>query len=65
MIYKRVLSDVLFDVVNEGFGCDNKIINEAQLKKLKLMVKKTIFKILSNDESDTGDGLHYEKDSEI
>ena len=51
MIHKRVLSDVLLDIINYRFGCKNKIINETQFKKLKLMPdERTIFKILNNDE---------------
>ena len=53
MIHKRVLSDALLDIINNGFGCNNKIINESQFKKLKLRKdERNIFKILSNDDHD-------------
>jgi hypothetical protein len=32
LIHNRVLSDVLLDIINSGFGYNNKIINESQLK---------------------------------
>ena len=40
MIHKRVLSDVLLDIVNHGFWCNNKIINKSQFKKIKLKLMK-------------------------
>ena len=66
IIHKRVLSDVLLDIINNGFGCNNKIINETQFKKLKLRPdERTIFKILNNGWTDIVDGLESEKESEI
>ena len=65
LIHKRVLSDVLLDIINNGFGCNNKIINESQFKKLKLRPdERTIFKILNNDEKEIDDGLDSEKENE-
>ena len=66
MIHKRVLSDVLLDIINNRFWSNNKIINETQFKKLKLKPdERTIFKILSNDEEEIDDGLESEKDSKV
>ena len=65
LIHKRVLSDVLLDIINNGFGCNNKIINESQFKKLKLRPdERTIFKILNNDEQEIDDSLDSEKENE-
>ena len=36
LIHKTVLSGVLLDIINNGFGYNNKIINYSQYKKLKL-----------------------------
>lgn len=71
MIHKRVLSDVLLDIINNGFGFNNNIINESQFKKLKLKPDEgTIFKIIYNDNNDNNnnddinDSLESEKEEE-
>ena len=65
IIHKRVLSDVLLDIINNGFWYNNKIINESQFKNLKLKPDETsIFKILNNEEQDNVDNLEPEKEDE-
>ena len=64
--HKRLLSDVLLDIINNGFGCNNKTINESQFKNLKLKPdERIIFKIINNDEQDIDDNFESEKENEI
>ena len=54
--HKRVLSDVLLDIINSGYGINKKIINETQFKKLKLKPdENSIFKILQVYDTNTDD----------
>ena len=53
IINKKVLSDILMNIINMGFGVNNKIITEDQFKKLKLKPhESSIFKILDNDNNE-------------
>ena len=53
-------------MINNGFGCNNKTINESQFKNLKLKPdESTIFKIINNDEQDIDDNFESEKENEI
>ncbi len=48
-----------------GLSSTIKLAAKHSLKKLKLRPnERTIFKILSNDDSDIGNSLYFEKDSE-
>ena len=52
IIHKRVLSDILLEIINSGFGQNLKIIRLDQYKKLKnKQNENTIFKILNFDEN--------------
>ena len=65
MIHKRVLSDILLDIINCRFWYNNKIINESQFKKLKLKPDEgTRFRISSNDNNDINNCLDSEKVNE-
>ena len=56
IIHKRVLSDVLLDIINSGYGINNNIINETQFKKLKLKPdENSIFKILQENNTNADD----------
>lgn len=51
MIHKRLLSEILYNIINYGFAFNNKIINKPQFKKLKLKPdERPTFKIISNDD---------------
>ena len=65
LIYKRILSDVLLDIINSGFWYNNTIINESKFKNVKL--KPDEGNILSNDNNDNNDiknCLDSEKENE-
>ena len=65
LIHKRVLSDILLDIINSRFWYNNKIINESQFKKLKLKPDEgTRFRISSNDNNDINNCLDSEKVNE-
>ena len=56
IIHKRVLSDVLLDIINSGYGISKNIINETQFKKPKLKPdENSIFKILQENNTNTDD----------
>ena len=53
IIYKKLLSDILMDIIRMGFGVNNKIITEDQYKKLKLKPhENSIFSILYNNKKE-------------
>ena len=70
-VYKEYYYLRCSDIINNGFGFNNNIINESQFKKLKLKPDEgTIFKIICNDNNDNNnnddinDSLESEKEEE-
>ena len=62
------MSDVLLNIINAGFGVNEKIITQELYEKLKLKPSESsIFKILetqNDDDKNTDDNENYFEDNE-